>query len=312
MSEPIQNRYDFVFFCDVKNGNPNGDPDAGNLPRIDPDTSRGIISDVCIKRKIRNYVDLIKGEAIDDPDVDEGELGYKIYVQEDAVLNERNRKAYVHYDLKPIEGKGEKGGKLPKDQEDQLRVIKFMCDNFFDIRTFGAVMTTGVNCGQVRGPVQLCFGESIDPVIPLEMSITRMAATKEQEDKENKTMGRKQYVPYGLYRIEGFVSASLAEKSGFCRDDLDLLWEAFMNMFENDRSAARGLMTSRKLIVFKHESKLGNAPAHKLFDTVKVNKNIPIDQEPRKFEDYEIKVPEKGDLPDGVEVKFYDYIAPSA
>ena len=306
MSEPIQNRYDFVFFCDVKNGNPNGDPDAGNLPRIDPDTSRGIISDVCIKRKIRNYVDLIKGEVIDSPDVGEGKLGYKIYVQEGAVLNERNLKAYVHYNFTP------QAKKLPKKTEEQLKVTKFMCDNFFDIRTFGAVMTTGVNCGQVRGPVQLCFGESIDPVVPLEMSITRMAATEAKEDKDNKTMGRKQYVPYGLYRIEGFVSASLAEKSGFCRDDLNLLWEAFMNMFENDRSAARGLMTSRKLIVFKHESKLGNAPAHKLFDTVKVNKNIPIDQEPRKFEDYEIKVPEKGDLPDGVEVKFYDYIAPSA
>lgn len=184
MSEPIQNRYDFVFFCDVKNGNPNGDPDAGNLPRIDPDTSRGIISDVCIKRKIRNYVDLVKGEAIDDPDVDEGELGYKIYVQQDAVLSNRNRMAYVHYDLKPIEGKEVgKGGKLPKDKEDQRRVIKFMCDNFYDIRTFGAVMTNKVNCGQVRGPVQLCFGESIDPVVPLEMSITRMAATNAKEEK---------------------------------------------------------------------------------------------------------------------------------
>lgn len=313
MSEPIQNRYDFVFFCDVKNGNPNGDPDAGNLPRIDPDTSRGIISDVCIKRKIRNYVDLVKGEAIDDPDVDEGELGYKIYVQQDAVLSNRNRMAYVHYDLKPIEGKEVgKGGKLPKDKEDQRRVIKFMCDNFYDIRTFGAVMTNKVNCGQVRGPVQLCFGESIDPVVPLEMSITRMAATNAKEEKENKTMGRKQYVPYGLYRIEGFVSASLAEKSGFCQADLDLLWEALMNMFENDRSAARGLMTSRKLVVFKHESKLGNAPAHKLFDLVQVEKNIPAGQEPRKFENYEIRVPIEADLPSGIEVNTYDYIAPSA
>lgn len=306
MSEPIQNRYDFVFFCDVKNGNPNGDPDAGNLPRIDPDTSRGIISDVCIKRKIRNYVDLVKGEAIDDPDVDEGELGYKIYVQEGAVLNERNRKAYIHYKLTP------QAKKLPKEIADQLKVTKFMCDNFFDIRTFGAVMTTGVNCGQVRGPVQLCFGESIDPVVPLEMSITRMAATEAKEDKDNKTMGRKQYVPYGLYRIEGFVSASLAEKSGFCQVDLDLLWEALMNMFENDRSAARGLMTSRQLVVFKHESKLGNAPAHKLFDLVKVEKSIPAGQEPRKFEDYEIRVPIEADLPSGIEVNAYDYIAPSA
>lgn len=311
MPEPIQNRYDFVFFCDVKNGNPNGDPDAGNLPRIDPDTSQGIISDVCIKRKIRNYVDLIKGEAIDDPDVSEGELGYKIYVQEDAILNERNRKAYIHCKLTPIEGKGGKGGKLPKDKKERLDVIKFMCDNFYDIRAFGAVMTTGVNCGQVRGPVQLCFGESIDPVIPLEMSITRMAATSEQEDKENKTMGRKQYVPYGLYRIEGFVSASLAEKSGFCQADLDLLWEALMNMFENDRSAARGLMTSRELIVFKHESKFGNAPAHRLFDLVHVDKVDSKNQVAREFGDYTITIDE-GKLPQGVEIRTYDYIAPSA
>ena len=305
MPEPIQNRYDFVFFCDVKNGNPNGDPDAGNLPRIDPDTSQGIISDVCIKRKIRNYVDLIKGEAIDDPDVNEGELGYKIYVQESAVLNERNRKAYVHYKLIP------QAKKLPKKVEDQIKVTKFMCDNFYDIRAFGAVMTTGVNCGQVRGPVQLCFGESIDPVIPLEMSITRMAATNEQEGKENKTMGRKQYVPYGLYRIEGFVSASLAEKSGFCQADLDLLWEALMNMFENDRSAARGLMTSRELIVFKHESKFGNAPAHRLFDLVHVDKADPKNQVAREFGDYTITIDE-GKLPQGVEIRAYDYIAPSA
>ena len=311
MPEPIQNRYDFVFFCDVKNGNPNGDPDAGNLPRIDPDTSQGIISDVCIKRKIRNYVDLIKGEAIDDPDVSEGELGYKIYVQEDAILNERNRKAYIHCKLTPIEGKGGKGGKLPKDKKERLDVIKFMCDNFYDIRAFGAVMTTGVNCGQVRGPVQLCFGESIDPVIPLEMSITRMAATSEQEDKENKTMGRKQYVPYGLYRIEGFVSASLAEKSGFCQADLDLLWEALMNMFENDRSAARGLMTSRELIVFKHESKFGNAPAHRLFDLVHVDKVDSKNQVAREFGDYTITIDE-GKLPQGVEIRTYDYSAPSA
>ena len=305
MSEPIQNRYDFVFFCDVKNGNPNGDPDAGNLPRIDPDTSQGIISDVCIKRKIRNYVDLIKGEAIDDPDVNEGELGYKIYVQESAVLNERNRKAYVHYKLTP------QAKKLPKKVEDQIKVTKFMCDNFYDIRAFGAVMTTGVNCGQVRGPVQLCFGESIDPVVPLEMSITRMAATEAKEDKDNKTMGRKQYVPYGLYRIEGFVSASLAEKSGFCQADLDLLWEALMNMFENDRSAARGLMTSRELIVFKHESKFGNAPAHRLFDLVHVDKADPKNQVAREFGDYTITIDE-GKLPQGVEIRTYDYIAPSA
>lgn len=305
MSNPITNRYDFVFFCDVKNGNPNGDPDAGNLPRIDPETGHGVISDVCIKRKIRNYVDLVKGEGIDGPDVAEGEPGYKIYVQEGAVLNERNKKAYVHYDLKS------EAKKLPKKDEDKLRVTQFMCDNFFDIRTFGAVMTTGVNCGQVRGPVQLCFGESIDPVFPLEMSITRMAATEGREDKENKTMGRKQYIPYGLYRIEGFISASLAEKTGFCEEDLDLLFEALMNMFENDRSAARGLMSSRKLIVFKHDGKLGNAPAHALFDSVKVERLHADGAEPRSFSDYQIYVDEEA-IPEGVHAQTFDYIPPSA
>lgn len=305
MAEPIKNRYDFVFICDVKNGNPNGDPDAGNLPRIDPETGKGIISDVCIKRKIRNYVDLVKGCQIDDPDVDEGTLGYKIYVQEGAVLNKRNEMAYKHYNLKPIDKA------LPKKAEDQRKVTQFMCDNFYDIRTFGAVMTTKKNCGQVRGPVQLCFGESVDPVAPLEMSITRMAATEEKEDKENKTMGRKQYIPYGLYRIEGFVSAPLAERTGFSQADLDLLWEALMNMFENDRSASRGLMTSRKLIVFKHESRLGNAPAEKLFELVRVDRVSPNDQVARSYADYCVAVDE-GALPDGVDVSVFDYIAPSA
>ena len=295
MAEPIKNRYDFVFFFDVKNGNPNGDPDAGNMPRIDPDTSRGIVSDVCLKRKIRNYVDLVKGEEIDDPDVAEGELGYKIYVQEAAVLNDRNRKAYVHYDMKPA------SKKLPKAKEDQLKVTKFMCDNFFDIRAFGAVMTTDVNCGQVRGPIQLCFAESVDPVLPLEMSITRMAVTNEKDAEKEKTMGRKQYVPYGLYRAEGFISAALAEKTGFSQDDLDLFFEALMNMFENDRSAARGLMASRKLFAFKHESKLGNAPAHKLFDTVSVKRLIEDGAEARAFSDYEIVV-DRAAISEGVEL----------
>lgn len=300
MAEPIENRYDFVFFFDVKNGNPNGDPDAGNMPRIDPDTSRGIVSDVCLKRKVRNYVDLVKGEEIDDPDVAEGELGYKIYVQEAAVLNDRNRKAYVHYDMKST------AKKLPKAKEDQIKVTKFMCDNFFDIRAFGAVMTTEVNCGQVRGPIQLCFAESVDPVLPLEMSITRMAVTNEKDVEKEKTMGRKQYVPYGLYRAEGFISAALAEKTGFSQDDLDLFFEALMNMFENDRSAARGLMTSRKLFAFKHESKLGNAPAHRLFDTVSVKRRIEDGAEARAFSDYEIVVDENA-IPERVELlKFPD------
>ena len=261
----------------------------------EPITSRGIVSDVCLKRKIRNYVDLVKGEEIDDPDVAEGELGYKIYVQEAAVLNDRNRKAYVHYDMKPA------SKKLPKAKEDQLKVTKFMCDNFFDIRAFGAVMTTDVNCGQVRGPIQLCFAESVDPVLPLEMSITRMAVTNEKDAEKEKTMGRKQYVPYGLYRAEGFISAALAEKTGFSQDDLDLFFEALMNMFENDRSAARGLMASRKLFAFKHESKLGNAPAHKLFDTVSVKRLIEDGAEARAFSDYEIVV-DRAAIPEGVEL----------
>lgn len=293
MTEPIQNRFDFMLFFDVKNGNPNGDPDAGNMPRIDPETGHGIVSDVCLKRKVRNYVDLVKGQDVDGPDVAEGELGYKIYVQEGAVLNERNKKAYVHYDMKPSEKK------LPKGEQDRLKVTKFMCDNFFDIRSFGAVMTTGVNCGQVRGPIQMCFAESVDPVMPMEMSITRMAVTKEEDAEKERTMGRKQYIPYGLYRVEGFVSASLAEKTGFSQEDLDLFFSALMNMFENDRSAARGLMSSRKLFVFKHESKLGNAPAHRLFEAVKVNRLIPDAQEARSFSDYTIEV---GDIPEGVEL----------
>ena len=293
MTEPIQNRFDFVLFFDVKNGNPNGDPDAGNMPRIDPETGHGIVSDVCLKRKVRNYVDLVKGQDVDGPDVAEGELGYKIHVQEGAVLNERNKKAYVHYDMKPSEKK------LPKGEQDRLKVTKFMCDNFFDIRSFGAVMTTGVNCGQVRGPIQMCFAESVDPVMPMEMSITRMAVTKEEDAEKERTMGRKQYIPYGLYRVEGFVSASLAEKTGFSQEDLDLFFSALMNMFENDRSAARGLMSSRKLFVFKHESKLGNAPAHRLFEAVKVNRLIPDAQEARSFSDYTIEV---GDIPEGVEL----------
>ena len=293
MTEPIQNRFDFVLFFDVKNGNPNGDPDAGNMPRIDPETGHGIVSDVCLKRKVRNYVDLVKGQDVDGPDVAEGELGYKIYVQEGAVLNERNKKAYVHYDMKPSEKK------LPKGEQDRRKVTKFMCDNFFDIRSFGAVMTTGGNCGQVRGPIQMCFAESVDPVMPMEMSITRMAVTKEEDAEKERTMGRKQYIPYGLYRVEGFVSASLAEKTGFSQEDLDLFFSALMNMFENDRSAARGLMSSRKLFVFKHESKLGNAPAHRLFEAVKVNRLIPDAQEARSFSDYAIEV---GDIPEGVEL----------
>lgn len=295
MATPISNRYDFVLYFDVKNGNPNGDPDAGNLPRIDPETGKGIVSDVCLKRKIRNYVDLVKGESIDDPDVAEGDQGYKIYVQEAAVLNNRNKKAYVHYDIKPA------SKKLPKSKEEQLKVTQFMCDNFFDIRAFGAVMTTEVNCGQVRGPVQLCFAESVDRVMPMDMSITRMAVTNEKDVEKERTMGRKQYIPYGLYRVEGFISASLAEKTGFSEDDLTLLQEALMTMFEDDHSAARGLMSSRELVMFKHECKLGNAPAHKLFDAVSSKRLIPGEQEARSFSDYKILIDESS-IPEGVAV----------
>jgi CRISPR-associated protein Csd2 len=305
MATPINNRYDFVLYFDVRNGNPNGDPDAGNLPRVDPNTSHGIVSDVCLKRKVRNYVELVKNVAFEDADATDGELGYKIYVQEGAVLNDRNQTAYDHQEIKMTKKK------LPKKIEEQIAVTQFMCNNFFDIRAFGAVMTTEVNCGQVRGPVQMCFAESEDPIVPLEMSITRMAATKANEDKDNKTMGRKQYVPYGLYRAEGFISASLAERTGFSQEDLDLFFEALMNMFENDRSAARGLMSSRLLVVFKHDSKLGNAPAYRLFDTVTAHKTCPADQQPRSFGDYTIEVDEKA-VPTGVSVMQYDYIAPSA
>lgn len=302
MSDSIQHRYDFSLFFDVENGNPNGDPDAGNMPRIDPETSLGIVSDVCLKRKVRNYVDLVKSEFVEDVDAS-GDLGYKIYVQEKAVLNERNKLAYDRNNLKPD------SKKLPKKLEDQRAVTAFMCNNFYDIRAFGAVMATEVNCGQVRGPIQMCFGQSIDPVVPQEMSITRMAVTNQKDVDKERTMGRKQYVPYGLYRVNGFISASLAEKTGFSQADLDLFFEALMNMFENDRSAARGLMTSRKLYVFEHESKLGNAPAHALFDTVTARKDS--DGPARAYGDYEI-IADKSAVPEGVTLHEYDWIAPSA
>lgn len=302
MSDSIQHRYDFSLFFDVENGNPNGDPDAGNMPRIDPETSLGIVSDVCLKRKVRNYVDLVKSESVEDVDAS-GDLGYKIYVQEKAVLNERNKLAYDRNNLKS------ESKKLPKKLEDQRAVTAFMCNNFYDIRAFGAVMATEVNCGQVRGPIQMCFGQSIDPVVPQEMSITRMAVTNQKDVDKERTMGRKQYVPYGLCRVNGFISASLAEKTGFSQADLDLFFEALMNMFENDRSAARGLMTSRKLYVFEHESKLGNAPAHTLFDTVTARKDS--DGPARAYGDYEI-VADKSAVPEGVTLHEYDWIAPSA
>ncbi|MGQ3293136.1 MAG: type I-C CRISPR-associated protein Cas7/Csd2, partial [Shinella sp.] len=271
----LANRYDFVLIFDVANGNPNGDPDAGNLPRLDPETNKGLVTDVSLKRKIRNYVELAR----------EKQDGFHIYVQEGAILNEKHRQAYKA--LRPGDAKAEKDAKLnPKDDAEAVKLRDFMCMNFFDVRTFGAVMSTGINCGQVKGPVQLTFATSVEPIMPLEISITRMAATNEAEKKQkaegddsndrtdNRTMGRKHIVPYGLYVAHGFISAKFAQRTGFSESDLELLFEALGTMFEHDRAAARGEMTTRKLIVFKHENPLGNAPAGQLFDRVKIGRNV--------------------------------------
>lgn len=307
----IANRYDFVLVFDVTRGNPNGDPDAGNLPRLDPETNHGLVSDVSLKRKVRNYVEMAKG----------AEPRFGIYVQEGAILNEQHRKAYT-----AVSPGNDKGAKLnPKGDEETRAITAFMCDNFFDVRTFGAVMSTGINAGQVRGPVQMTFAQSVEPIVPQEISITRMAATNEAEKKQraegseegndrvdNRTMGRKHIVPYGLYRAHGFVSAKLAERTGFSKDDLDVLLEALSTMFEHDRSAARGEMSTRKLIVFKHANVLGNAPAHALFDRVKIGRKVDdafreidrrLDNYPpaREFSDYAIEIDPTG-LPDGVEI----------
>jgi CRISPR-associated protein Csd2 len=287
----IQNRYDFVFLFDVKNGNPNGDPDAGNLPRLDPETGRGLVTDVALKRKVRNYVAMAKGDA----------PGYDIYMQERAVLNRAHMRAYKALDI-PQESK-----KLPKDEEKARALTRWMCSNFFDIRTFGAVMSTEVNCGQVRGPVQFTFAQSRDAIMPMEISITRSSVTNEADAlKNDRTMGRKHIVPYGLYRTHGFISGRLANDSkkgtGFSEDDLALVWKALENMFDHDRAAARGEMTARGLIVFKHDSDLGNAPAHALFDKVKVER-VATDTAPRDFSDYEITIPDQAKLPAGVTVE---------
>jgi CRISPR-associated protein Csd2 len=270
----ITNRYEFVLLFDVVNGNPNGDPDAGNMPRIDPETGHGLITDVCLKRKIRNYVSLVK----------EGAEGFNIYIQEKAVLNRTNDLAYKAYELKP------EAKKLPKKLEDAQKVTGWMCSNFYDIRSFGAVMTTEVNCGQVRGPVQLAFAKSVDPIVPQEISITRMAVTNEKDLEKERTMGRKHIVPYGLYVSHGFISAPLAEKTDFSEEDLSLFWDALVNMFEHDRSAARGMMSSRKLFVFKHDNKMGNAPAHKLFDLINIERAEGSKGPARSFKDYSVIV----------------------
>ena len=279
----LSHRYDFVLFFDVENGNPNGDPDAGNMPRIDPETGYGLVTDVCLKRKIRNYVEFVK----------EGETGFRIYVQEKAVLNQRNEEAYTALNLKPTPKK------LPKKEEEARAVTRWMCENFYDIRTFGAVMSTEVNCGQVRGPVQLTFARSVEPIVPAEVCITRMAVTNIKDLENERTMGRKFVVPYGLYRVEGFISAALAEKTGFSEEDLGLLWQSLVNMFENDRSAARGKMSSRKLFVFEHENPKGNAAAQKLFELVLCRR---VTEGPaRRFADYAISL--EGECPAGVRVE---------
>lgn len=283
----LTNRYDFVLLFDVKDGNPNGDPDAGNLPRLDAETGHGLVTDVALKRKVRNFVSLIKGE----------QPPFEIYVKEKAILNNQHKRAYVgigREDLLAGDDKKRKGGGAVDDAR------AWMCRNFYDVRTFGAVMSTGINCGQVRGPVQLTFARSIDPIIAQEHSITRMAvateAEAEKQEGDNRTMGRKHTVPYGLYMAHGFVSSFLAKQTGFGEDDLNLLWEALKNMFEHDRSAARGEMSTRGLYVFKHDSELGNAPAHALFERIKPGKRVDV---PRGFADYEVTVDESG-LPAGV------------
>ena len=280
--QPIQNRYDFIYLFDVQDGNPNGDPDAGNLPRIDFETGQGLVTDVCLKRKVRNYVQTMMGED---------QLN-QIFVKEGAVLNNEIKKAYKALDLKAKE-KGKES-----DNKDKAR--QYMCEHYYDIRTFGAVMSTGDNAGQVRGAVQLTFARSIDPVMTSEHTVTRMAVTDEKDKDKERTMGRKATVPYGLYRAHGFISATLARETTFSEDDLDLLWEALKNMFDLDRSAARGLMAARRLIVFKHKDDLGNAPAHKLFELVKVEAKDPS-RPARSFSDYEITVDESN-LPKGVEL----------
>jgi CRISPR-associated protein Csd2 len=279
----LSNRYEFVLLYDVENGNPNGDPDAGNMPRIDPETGYGLVTDVCLKRKIRNYVEMVKGDA----------AGYRIYIKEGIPLNTNHKEAYLAVGLEP-------GKKAPVEGVNKARA--WMCQNFFDIRTFGAVLSVGDNCGQVRGPVQINFSRSIDPIVQQEVTITRLTVTREEEAEKERTMGRKHIVPYGLYRVEGYVSAKLANDetkgTSFSEEDLELFWEALVNMFEHDHSAARGKMATRKLILFKHESELGNAPSHLLFDLVKVSRASAANP-PRNFSDYTVSI-DTASLPTGV------------
>lgn len=307
MTKAVTNRYEFILYFDVANGNPNGDPDAGNMPRLDPETNLGLVSDVALKRKVRNYVALASDN--------------RIYMSEGSTLNLLHKEAWAA--VMPDVTKAEEFKKLPKEEAKARELTAWMCANFWDVRTFGAVMSTGVNAGQVRGPVQFAFARSVEPVLPLEISITRMAATteKDAEEKGGRTMGRKHIVPYGLYRVHGYVSAPLAshetQGTGFSEDDLELLWQALGNMFDHDRSAARGEMASRKLILFRHESKLGNAQAQSLFDRIKTQrvhqgaaheigsegyyKNTDNWPPARKWEDYRVTIDREG-LPAGVEI----------
>ncbi len=299
MSE-LKNRYDFMLVFDVKDGNPNGDPDAGNLPRVDAETGQGLVTDVCLKRKVRNYIQLTKG----------AEAGYDIFVKEKAVLNKEIEGAYAKLgvDLSKAPADSADGKKRNKEGQGQGgevdRARQQMCKDFFDIRTFGAVMSTGANAGQVRGPVQLTFARSVDPIVTLEHSITRMAvateAEAEKQSGDNRTMGRKNTVPYGLYVAYGFVSPALAAQTGFSAEDLEELWKSLVGMFDQDHSAARGLMATEKLIVFKHDSALGNAPSHKLFDLVKIVRKDGV-AVPRGFADYTVTIDEAS-KPAGVEI----------
>jgi CRISPR-associated protein Csd2 len=286
MAEIIKNRYEFVYLFDVENGNPNGDPDAGNMPRVDPETNFGIVTDVCLKRKIRNYVEILKNR----------QKPYDIYVQEKAILTEKQGEAYAAETV----GQAEGGDRIAMARD-------WMCKNFFDVRTFGAVMSLKENnCGQVRGPVQMNFARSIEPVTPLELTITRMAVATEKEatsqEGDNRTMGKKNVIPYGLYRVEGYISAHLAQQTGFNEDDLDLFWQALTNMFDHDHSAARGKMSGRILVAFKHDNILGNAQAHSLLGRLKVQRADGEDRPARAFTDYTVSLDES-DVPKGVTIE---------
>lgn len=318
----LNNRYDFVLIFDVRDGNPNGDPDAGNMPRMDAETGHGLVTDVALKRKVRNFVALVKDQDMREPEA--GQKRFEIYVREKAILNHQNQRAYAALKLDSVEAPAEamaeadapnvateetdtkkkpaKKEKRKGSAEDVSKARDWMCQNFFDVRTFGAVMSTGTNAGQVRGPVQLTFARSVDPIVALEHSITRMAvateAEAEKQQGDNRTMGRKHTVPYGLYVAHGFVSSFLAKQTGFDENDLELLWQALGQMFEHDRSAARGEMATRGLYVFKHESDLGNAPAHALFERIQVKKTADV---PRSFADYAVEV-DADNLPAGVQL----------